>query len=87
MVPPVCCWFMMYSIQKFPSLLKFCKMFFLCCIDMTPNSRCLRTGFAGGLFLYICVVHGLGRVIGSIATSFDEDMSLRKLVIVQREGG
>lgn len=52
---------------------------------MTPNSRGVRTGSAGGLFLYICVVHGLGRVVGSIATSFDEDMSLQKLVIVQRE--
>lgn len=52
---------------------------------MTPSSRGVRTGSAGGLFLYICVVHGLGRVVGSIATSFDEDMSLRKLVVVQRE--
>lgn len=33
--------------------------------------------------MYICVVHGLGGIVGSIATSFDEDMSLKeKLVLV-----
>jgi hypothetical protein len=31
----------------------------------------------GGLFLYVCVVNRLGRVVGSVSTSFDEDMSLR----------
>jgi hypothetical protein len=39
----------------------------------------------GGLFLYVCVVHRLGRVVGSVSTSFDEDMSLTKLVNVLKK--
>ena len=38
-----------------------------------------------GLFLYVCIVHRLGGVVGTVSTSFDKDMSLHKLVDSQKE--